>query len=323
MQITKLYKILFPVIAGLWAVSAPLSCKKDDVISPYKTKNVIILVVDGARYTETWGDPKHLYIPNQHLLMTAGIANTNMYNNGATNTSNGHAALTTGVYQNIDNGGNEYPGNPSIFQYWLHQKSQPATAAWVITSKDKLEVLANCKDTLWKDQYKPMTNCGINGLFTGYRHDSTTIKNVFSILTEHHPRLVLINFKEPDASGHAGNWNNYLQGIVDTDKYIGQLWTFLQSDNFYKNSTTLFITSDHGRHYDGHLDGFISHGDGCYGCRHISLMAAGPDFKKGATDATMHSLVDVCATAAELLGVYMPTSTGKVMYSLFSEPRAK
>jgi hypothetical protein len=42
-----------------------------------------------------------------------------------------------------------------------------------------------------------------------------------------------------------------------------------------KDKTTLFITNDHGRNADGHKDGFISHGDGSEGNRHIFLLAIG------------------------------------------------
>ena len=30
----------------------------------FKAKRVIILVIDGARYTETWGEPNRKYIPH-------------------------------------------------------------------------------------------------------------------------------------------------------------------------------------------------------------------------------------------------------------------
>ena len=38
------------------------SCSKDS-LKEYKTENVIIIVVDGVRYSETWGDTTHQYIP--------------------------------------------------------------------------------------------------------------------------------------------------------------------------------------------------------------------------------------------------------------------
>jgi len=299
------------------------SCKKDHIVASYKTRNVIIVVVDGPRYSETWGDPTHLYVPNMVKLATKGTVSTNLYNDGATNTVNGHTALLTGFYQNINNGGLEYPQNPSLQQYWLKKNGGPASDGYLICTKDKLEVLSNCVDTEFKDLYRPLTDCGKSGLFSGYREDTTTLRRIKEILTNEHPRIVMINFKQPDAAGHSANWNNYLQGIADTDSYLGELWDYLQNNGFYKDNTTLFVTNDHGRHPDGWLDGYVSHGDGCDGCRHINLLTIGPDFKTNFIDPTRYSQVDICATAAELMGLDMPHSSGKVMTTLFKDGVSK
>jgi hypothetical protein len=286
----------------------------------YKTKNIFVVIMDGPRYSETWGDPAHQYIPHMaNDLAKQGIIYTQFYNDGPTYTNAGHSAITTGNYQEINNSGQELPQNPSLLQYWLKQYSQDNNKAWVITSKDKLEILANCNNTDWKDKYMPSTRCGNNGNGTGYCDDNTTYGNIISVLQQDHPQLVLINFKEPDASGHAGNWINYLNGIKQSDNYIYQLWSFIQSDINYKDKTTLFVTNDHGRHLDGVADGFVNHGDTCMGCRHINLFAAGPDFKKNVIEQTRRGQIDIPATTAEILGVSMPTGKGAVMKELFSK----
>jgi hypothetical protein len=60
-------------------------------------------------------------------------------------------------------------------------------------------------------------------------------------------------------------------------------------------------------------DGFVSHGDGCDGCRHIEFAAAGPDFKRNFTSSASYEQVDIPKTISELLKFPMPTGTGKVM----------
>jgi len=95
------------------------ACEKKTEKPPYKTKTVFIFVVDGARYTETWGDPSHQFIPNRFAMLKEGVNCNNFYNNGFTFTCSGHQAMCTGVYENISNYGNQYPTNPSVFQYWL------------------------------------------------------------------------------------------------------------------------------------------------------------------------------------------------------------
>src|SRR6185437_6327280 len=104
---------------------------------PYKTKNVIIIVVDGPRYSETWGDSAHKYIPHMaNDMAKEGTVFTNFYNNGPTYTNSGHTTLTTGYRQEIDNKGKELPKYPSLFQYYLKKTEKDKKSAWIVTTKD-------------------------------------------------------------------------------------------------------------------------------------------------------------------------------------------
>jgi hypothetical protein len=315
-------KIKLRIVFSLFAISMSigyLGCKKDIPTPNYKTQNIIILVIDGARYTDTWGNPTHQFIPHRSAMMQQGVFCSQFYNNGTTSTVPGHTAMCTGVYETIANNGMEYPTNPSIFQYWLKTFGRPNSEAWVITTKDKLEVLSDCVNPEWKGIFRPKTDCGVNGLFTGYREDTTTFKNLKSITANNHVRIAIINFKQPDAAGHTADSMAYLQGILDTDNYIYQFWNLLQSDPFYKDKTTLIVTNDHGRHTAGHLDGFVSHGDSCDGCKHIEFFAMGPDFKQNYTCTTPYEQIDIASTVAELMGIKMPTANGKVMKDIFQK----
>jgi len=317
----------FPLLA-LTAILSINSCKyadnkgiTSDNQQAYKTENVIIIVVDGPRYTETWGDSLHQYQPRMaNDLAAEGLIYSNFYNNGSTWTNPGHTAITTGNYQTLNNRGKAIPDSASIFQHWLKESEEDSTKAWLITSKDKLQILANCQDSLWQNLYMPATNCGVGGkgLGSGYREDSLTFIQIHSILNTHHPKLTLINFKEPDGSGHKNDWDAYLDGIRNTDEYVYQIWNMIQNDSIYADKTTLFVTNDHGRHLDGHLDGFISHGDDCDGCRHINLFAIGPDFKKGQILGIKREQIDLSATVAELMGFEFSSGQGSVMTELFN-----
>lgn len=295
-----------------------VSCAQNDTIENYITENVIIVVTDGPRYSETWGNPNFEYIPFQASMKAEGVLFTNFYNNGTTTTIPGHTALTTGHYEDVNNGGLEVPQNPSIFQYWRKKFAQNQNRTWIIASKDKLDVLSNCTSNEWKDKYVPSSNCGVDGLGigSGYREDSVTFSKSIAILKEYRPNLVLINFREPDLSGHQGIWGGYLNGIVTTDKFIHEIWQFVQNDPYYKDKTALFITNDHGRHLDGIQDGFISHGDDCIGCRKIGLLAIGPDFKKGKVVDVAHDQIDIPVTIAAIMGFPIPTAKGKLLSGL-------
>jgi len=313
-------KIIFrlSIVILIFSLYAP-SCKRDIALPKYKTKNIIIIILDGARYSEMFGDTSHQYIPNLATMAFEGTMFTNFYNDGITNTVNGHSALMTGYYDVLNNSGGENPKYASFMQYWREQHHAEKNSCWVVATKDKLEVLNNCKDVYYRNHETPSTDCGINGLGTGYREDSVTFNRAMEKLKAFHPRMMLINFKEPDASGHAANWNGYLQGIMKGDYYAYTIWNFLKSDAFYKDQTTLFVTNDHGRHLDGWLDGYVSHGDNCEGCRHISLLALGPDFKKNYVETNRYNMLDIPTTISELLGIQMPHSGGNIMTSIFQK----
>ena len=288
-------------------------------VKKYKTEKVIVLVIDGPRYSETWGDSTHKYIPHMaNDMAKSGVIFTNFQNDGFTYTTSGHAALCTGVRQELENSkGTDLPQQPSIFQHYLKHSGLPANKAWLVTSKDKLFILGNCKDPLWNNKFNPSSDCGKSGALSGYRKDTVTFNHIMKILKTDQPNLLLSNFKEPDGAGHANNWPEYLKGIVETDSLVWEVWKFIQSDPYYKDKTTLFITNDHGRHLDGWKDGFVSHGDDCEGCKHINLFALGPDFKKDLIINNYYSQVDIPSTIAELLGFTIPDGQGKVIEKLF------
>jgi bisphosphoglycerate-independent phosphoglycerate mutase (AlkP superfamily) len=58
---------------------------------------------------------------------------------------------------------------------------------------------------------------------------------------------MLIGFDETDEHGHGGRYDEYLKSAHKADQMIGTLWEWIQSDPDYKDQTTLFITTDHGR----------------------------------------------------------------------------
>jgi predicted AlkP superfamily pyrophosphatase or phosphodiesterase len=282
------------------------------------TENVIILIIDGPRMSETFGDSTFQYIPNlSRVLAPQGVLLKNFRNNGYTYTNAGHTAITTGVYQRINNSGLQLPKNPSMFQYFLKEKNLGQDQAWVIASKGKLNILGNTKNRAWKNKYLPSVYCGINGSGMGYSSDEKNFADALRILGEHHPKLTLINLLEVDVNGHANLWDRYLNAIRKTDQKAVDLWNFIENDSIYQGKTALFITNDHGRHLTGHKDGFVSHGDNCEGCRSIYMIALGPDFKTNISIPNKYEQIDISKTIAEMLHFNYPVSQGKVMTDIF------
>ncbi len=284
------------------------------------TEHVIILVIDGVRHTETFGDSTFQNIPNlKYKLAPQGILNTNFRANPPRTTTNaGHTAMTTGRNQRIRNDGSQLPRFPSMFQYFMKTHDIHKDKLWVISSKGKLSILGNTKHRKWRDLYQPHVFCGRNGNGKDYVGDSRTWEKVKQVVQTYAPKLMLINLLAPDARAHANNWEGYIEAIKQSDKYALELWEMIQSHPEMKDKTTLFITTDHGRNADGYKDGFISHGPGTDSNRRIFLLTLGPDTKKGIQiEQAKHELIDLPATIAHFFNFSMPTSRGKVMHELF------
>lgn len=279
----------------------------------FSTKHVILVVMDGARYQETFGDSLHQYIPNLQRLKSEGVLYTNFYNNGPTLTNSGHVSILTGNYRRIKNNGTQLPPFPSMFQYFIKEKNKDKTTAWIVSSKSKLEMLANTSDKKWWNRYMPMTYCGVKGQSVAYEGDNKNYEKVKEVISNYHPELMLVNYLEADARGHNNNWDGYLGGIKNIDLLVNNLWEFVQNDPVMKNSTTILVTNDHGRHNDGHKDGFKEHGDNCSGCRHIFLLGLGPDFKTNTIITEPAELIDIPSTIAYLLNFSIPSSKGRVL----------
>ncbi len=311
--------LLFPLM-GSWIPDEPATySNQSDTPEKYKTKYHIILVLDGPRWSETWGDTTHQLIPNQaNILKKEGTFFTNFRNNGVTLTNSGHSALCTGTYQRLSNIGKQLPKNPSIFQYYLKQKNQDKRKAWILTSKGKLQMLANTKNKKWWNTYMPSTYSGLNGSGTGYPGDRMMYPIFRDIILEYKPEIAIINLLDIDAWAHQGNWERYTNAIKELDVYTHDLWKTIQSDPELKDKTAIYITNDHGRHLDGKKNGFESHGCSCEGCRHISLLAIGPDFEKGKIVDAEYEMIDIPATIAHIMSIDMPTSKGKPITELVS-----
>lgn len=82
-----------------------------------------------------------------------------------------------------------------------------------------------------------------------YKHivDRLVYINAKSYLITNRPKVLFIAFLNTDAFGHRNEYDKYLATAYNINLYIQDLWNYIQSDSLYKDKTTLFITTDHGR----------------------------------------------------------------------------
>ena len=279
----------------------------------YETRHVVIVVIDGARWTEGLGDPSHTWHPRQALtLAPLGTTVATFLNDGATLTNPGHAAVLTGTWQPIANDGTERPHAPTAFEHWREATGEPASKTWLFSEKTKLSAVA------WSDAP------GFGAAFGASRDlgrvgDAAVMNAAIARLIGDRPSLMMVNLADVDIRGHANDWDGYLTALRAADSLVYVLWTRIQDDPALADRTTLFVTNDHGRHDAAH-GGFANHGDGCAGCRRIQLLALGPDFKRGHVSLATARQIDILPTVAELLSFPVPGSQGTAMLDLFEHP---
>jgi hypothetical protein len=276
-------------------------------------QNVVLVIIDGARYSETLGDPTHTHIPEMWALAQNGAYNDNFHNDSATYTSQAIPALWCGTWAETvdtvyDGKNTQYTRQPSLFEYHRKQKNLPATQS-LYTLKFVNSLWLQSFHPDYGPSYWPQT------LSQGST-DADVLQTTLNQMQLYHPQFMTVYFAAVDGAGHSGDWNTYLNAIQTADQLVGDLWEALQADSFYQGRTTLLITNDHGRHDDQH-GGFQHHGDGCPGCRQVMMLAIGPNIKSGFVSNQYRRLPDVAVTAAAILGVDMEHASGEVMEELF------
>ncbi len=279
----------------------------------YETERVVIVIIDGLRYSEGLGDPNHELVPRMAELAQQGALVGNFRNDGYTYTSRAIPAIWCGTWTEVNgfsdpdcNGAsNNYSELPSVFEYYRMQLQRPET--------DCIYVLpALCP---WKASFHLYYGPDYWPLYHSVGStDSDVLQETQEMIATHSPGLLLMYLADVDHGGHSGNWTEYVDAITVADEIVGQLWDTLQADSAYAGRTTMLVTNDHGRHdYN-----FQGHGDSCEGCRHIQLLAIGPDTPQGLVSEISRTIPDIAPTVGELLGFNTELATGTAMNELLT-----
>lgn len=280
----------------------------------YSTERVVLVIIDGMRYSEGLGDPSFENVPRMGALAAEGTLVSDFQNDGNTYTSRAIPAIWCGAWTDIntfsdpscDGSTNNTTELPTIFEYYRKHLERPVEDC-IYT----LKALCPWKASLDPDygmDYWPTYHA------VGYT-DEDVWHETEQVISNLAPRFLLMYLADVDSRGHSGDWNEYLHAISNADSLVGELWTTLQADTAYAGKTTMLVTNDHGRHdYD-----FQGHGDGCSGCRHIQLLAIGPDIHAGMVSDLPRTIPDIAPTIGELLGFATEAATGTPMLELLDE----
>ncbi len=283
--------------------------------SSFSKEKVILVIIDGLRYSEGLGDSNHTYVPEMWQLAQQGSYISDFQNDKYTYTSRAIPTIWCGTWTDVTdttyNGrSTQYSKSPSIWEYIRKQEN---------LSAKKCSYILKYVSSLWLPSFdKDYGPAYWPEFYSSGSSDVDVFENARSILKQDQPEFAVVYFAEVDHAGHSGDWQYYTSSIETADMLVGHLWEELQNDPFYKDSTTMIVTNDHGRHDDDH-GGFQGHGDGCQGCRQIQFLAIGPHIKKNHRSSIPGILPDVAVTAASILGVDCPKATGRVLEELFIE----
>jgi hypothetical protein len=107
------------------------------------------------------------------------------------------------------------------------------------------------------------------------RYDLLTYLTAREYIDRHHPSVLYLGLGETDECAHAARYDLYLQHANQIDQMIAELWYAIQTDPYYKDSTTLLITTDHGRGWK--TGKWTTHGFWANGSGQIWVAMMGPD----------------------------------------------
>ena len=280
-----------------------------------RSEHVVLVIIDGLRYTEGLGDPNHTFVPEMWRLAQQGAIVEPFLNDGFTYTSRAIPAIWCGAWTEIlqfddpDCGGlsNNYTELPTIFEYYRKEFSSPAEDCIYILKDVGCPWKASLDPDYGRDYWPLYHSVGSSDLDVW--HEAKMILEAFT------PTFSLIYLAEVDHAGHSGDWDYYTRSIAIADSVVGLIWEYVQTNAHYAGTTTMFVTNDHGRH----TRDFSGHGDDCDGCRTIQLLAVGPNVKAGLVSTVPRTLRDITPTIGELLGFRTEKATGRAMTELFNE----
>jgi hypothetical protein len=209
----------------------------------------------------------------------------------------GYSEIMTGFADTAINS-NEYPPNPntnvleylnkqpgfkgkvSVFGAWnafdriLNEKrsGMPVISAFDVVGGKFPNTNQQLINKMRRDSYKPWRMGECLDVFTHYA--------AIEELNKNKPRVLYIAYGETDEWAHSGKYRSYLDAAHQVDAWIRELWEKVQSDPHYRNKTSLFITTDHGRG-DIIKDQWRDHGSDVPGANEIWLAVMGPGVNTG------------------------------------------
>jgi hypothetical protein len=325
-------RIILPLIATFLLMAIPSKAGDQSVAQKSQARNLFIIVMNGVRYNDAFGDKNHLYIDNiWNKLRPLGTICTKFENRELTLPIPAQMSLLTGVWHVFKNPFSETirPTFPTLFEYWNSARKDSGNFCYFASSRPNFEILTSSNYTGFGAKYAPVFEADKEEKV----NENAIYEKALPHIMEKHPSFVYISLGagggtetpekelnaicpskgQVDACGGAAGLNAYYESIILMDQIAFDLWDRIQKVDVYKDKTVLLVLSSHGRH----TDDYHVYGDKCRGCTQLYLLAIGPGIKKNFVSDKVRTLIDICKTAGALLNIPSPYAKGDVMKELF------
>jgi bisphosphoglycerate-independent phosphoglycerate mutase (AlkP superfamily) len=135
------------------------------------------------------------------------------------------------------------------------------------------------------------------------RHDHVTLEMALEYMRTEKPRAIYITLGETDDWAHDRRYDRVLNSIQYFDEALRKLWEFVERTPGYRGTTSIVVTSDHGR--GATLQDYHGHGVKIAGAEQIWIGVMGPDTPaRGELSNTPPAFQrDVAPTILDLMGI--------------------
>jgi hypothetical protein len=324
-------RILLPLIATFLVTAMPSKAGDQSVPLKIQATNLFIIVMNGVRYNDAFGDKNHLYIDNVwNKLRPLGTICTKFENRELTLPLPAQMSLLTGVWHVFKNPFSDtvHPTFPTLFEYWNSARKEQGNSCYFASSRRKFEILTCSGHAEFGAKYAPVFDAdkeekvGENAIY----------ERALPHIMEKHPSFVYLSLNgggitltpekelsaecplkgQQDVCGGAAGINAYYESIILMDQITWDLWDRIQKVDVYKDKTVFLVLSSHGRH----TDDYYGYGDKCRGCTQLFLLAIGPGIRKNFVSNKERTLIDICRTVGTIFNMPTPYAKGEVMKEL-------
>jgi hypothetical protein len=318
------------IFASLLITFFPAFMVRPAIAEKPKAENLVIIVINGVRYNDAFGDKNKLYIDNMWTqLRPLGTIFTKLENPEITVPIPSQMSLLTGVWHVLENplDSSIQPAFPTLFEYWKSVHKKTVNPCYFASNLAAFKNLSCSNHTGYGTKYAPVFDFEMESDET-----NAVYEKVMPYILKNHPSFVYLSLGtgiggigtigglrgvdcEPNLKDVcAGDMlNKYYESIILMDAIVYDLWGQIQEQKAYKDKTVFLVLSSHGRH----THDFHSFGDKCQGCRQLFMLAIGPGIKKDFVSKKKRTLIDICKTAGAIFNIPTPYAKGGVMKELF------